>query len=118
MEAKPEQAGAAKGAAPSQTVRVDFERVDQLINLVGELVIKEAMLSQAVDKLVLTMGDDVLPEIESLKLLASEIQEGVIAIRAQPVKPLFQRMERTIRDASTMTGKRVRLVMKGGGREG
>lgn len=113
LEAKPEPLGQAKGAAPPQTIRVDFERVDKLINLVGELVIKEAMLSQAVEKLALSTGDDVLQEIEGLKLLAGEIQEGVMAIRAQPVKPLFQRMARTIRDASTMTGKRVRLVMKG-----
>ncbi len=105
-------------AAPTpQTIRVDFERVDKLINLVGELVIKEAMLSQAVGKLALTTGDDVLQEIDGLKHLAGEIQEGVMAIRAQPVKPLFQRMARTIRDASTMTGKRVRLVMKGEGAE-
>lgn len=106
-------AAASKTSASPQTIRVDFERVDKLINLVGELVIKEAMLSQAVGKLELTTGDDVLQEIDGLKQLAGEIQEGVMAIRAQPVKPLFQRMARTIRDASTMTGKRVRLVMKG-----
>ena len=105
--------GASKSAASPQTIRVDFERVDKLINLVGELVIKEAMLSQAVGKLSLTTGDEVLQEIDGLKQLAGEIQEGVMAIRAQPVKPLFQRMARTIRDASTMTGKRVRLIMKG-----
>lgn len=113
VEAKPMPPASAKSAATSQTIRVDSERMDKLINLVGELVIKEAMLSQAVDKLDLTMGDDILQEIEGLKQLAGEIQEGVMAIRAQPVKPLFQRMARTIRDASTMTGKRVRLVMKG-----
>lgn len=106
-------AAVSKTVASPQTIRVDFERVDKLINLVGELVIKEAMLSQAVGKLNLTTGDDVLQEIDGLKQLAGEIQEGVMAIRAQPVKPLFQRMARTIRDASTMTGKRVRLVMKG-----
>ncbi|UWQ94533.1 chemotaxis protein CheA [Rhodobacteraceae bacterium M385] len=100
-------------AASLQTIRVDFERVDKLINLVGELVIKEAMLTQAVGTLDLPTGHDVLQEIEGLKQLAGEIQEGVMAIRAQPVKPLFQRMARTIRDAGTMTGKRVKLVMKG-----
>ncbi len=109
---KPSAAGAKAQASP-QTIRVDFERVDKLINLVGELVIKEAMLSQAVGKLDLPTGNDVLQELDGLKQLAGEIQEGVMAIRAQPVKPLFQRMARTIRDASTMTGKRVRLVMKG-----
>ncbi|MEJ6395424.1 chemotaxis protein CheA [Gymnodinialimonas sp. 2305UL16-5] len=96
-----------------QTIRVDFERVDKLINLVGELVIKEAMLSQSVASLDLATGSDVLLELESLKQLAGEIQEGVMSIRAQPIKPLFQRMARTIRDASSMTGKRVKLVMKG-----
>lgn len=111
--AKPAPSEPPKGAAAPQTIRVDFERVDKLINLVGELVIKEAMLSQAVGALDLTTGDDVLQEIEGLKQLAGEIQEGVMAIRAQPVKPLFQRMARTLRDASAMTGKRVRLVMKG-----
>ncbi|ABD55758.1 chemotaxis protein CheA [Jannaschia sp. CCS1] len=110
---KPTAPDAAKTTAAPQTIRVDFERVDKLINLVGELVIKEAMLSQAVEKLNLTNGNDVLQEIEGLKQLAGEIQEGVMAIRAQPVKPLFQRMARTIRDASTTTGKRVRLTMKG-----
>ena len=112
---KPNEAkasGASKQPTP-QTIRVDFERVDKLINLVGELVIKEAMLSQSVAALNLPTGSDVLLELESLKQLAGEIQEGVMAIRAQPVKPLFQRMARTIRDASAMTGKRVKLVMKG-----
>lgn len=113
---RPKAEGSPQAAAPStslQTIRVDFERVDKLINLVGELVIKEAMLTQAVGTLNLPTGHDVLQEIEGLKQLAGEIQEGVMAIRAQPVKPLFQRMARTIRDAGTMTGKRVRLVMKG-----
>ncbi len=102
----------ARIAAP-QTIRVDFERVDKLINLVGELVIKEAMLSQAVGKLTLNTGNEVLQELDGLKQLAGEIQEGVMAIRAQPIKPLFQRMGRTIREAAAMTNKRVRLVMKG-----
>lgn len=110
---KPTPIEVSKPAPVPQTIRVDFERVDKLINLVGELVIKEAMLSQAVEKLNLKNGSDVLKEIEGLKQLAGEIQEGVTAIRAQPVKPLFQRMARTIRDAGMTTGKRVRLVMKG-----
>ncbi|WP_341861991.1 chemotaxis protein CheA [Gymnodinialimonas sp. 57CJ19] len=113
---KPKVESAPQPAAPTaslQTIRVDFERVDKLINLVGELVIKEAMLTQAVGTIDLPTGHDVLQEIEGLKQLAGEIQEGVMAIRAQPVKPLFQRMARTIRDAGTMTGKRVKLVMKG-----
>ena len=107
--AKPENASKAAGA----TIRVDLERVDKLINLVGELVIKEAMLSQSINQMGLPSESDVSVGLESLKQLAGEIQEGVMAIRAQPVKPMFQRMSRIVREAGTATGKRVRLITQG-----
>ena len=97
----------------STTIRVDLERVDKLINLVGELVIKEAMLSQSITKIALPSENEVSVGLESLKQLADEIQEGVMAIRAQPVKPMFQRMARIVREAGLATGKRVRLVTQG-----
>jgi two-component system chemotaxis sensor kinase CheA len=95
------------------TIRVDLERIDRLINLVGELVIKEAMLSQAVETLNAPRASSMSTALESLKQIASEIQDGVMAIRAQPVKPLFQRMARTAREASAATGKPVRFVTIG-----
>ncbi|MGR3802771.1 MAG: chemotaxis protein CheA [Marinibacterium profundimaris] len=95
------------------TIRVDLERVDKLINLVGELVIKEAMLSQSIAVLDLPSENDVSTGLESLKQLAGEIQEGVMAIRAQPVKPMFQRMARIVREAASATGKRVHFVTRG-----
>ncbi|MCC5969482.1 MAG: chemotaxis protein CheA [Pararhodobacter sp.] len=95
------------------TIRVDLERVDKLINLVGELVIKEAMLSQSISNIALPSENEVSVGLESLKQLAGEIQEGVMAIRAQPVKPMFQRMSRIVREAGIATGKRVRLVTQG-----
>ena len=97
----------------SATIRVDLERVDKLINLVGELVIKEAMLSQSITKIALPSENEVSVGLESLKQLAGEIQEGVMAIRAQPVKPMFQRMSRIVREAGIATKKRVRLVTQG-----
>lgn len=106
--------GRAKGGS---TIRVDLDRVDKLINLVGELVIKEAILSQSVAEMELPSESQVSASLESLKQLASDIQEGVMAIRAQPVKPIFQRMARTVRDASLATGKRVRLITQGEGTE-
>ena len=106
-EPKEKQRG---GAA---TIRVDLERVDKLINLVGELVIKEAMLSQSIAVLDLPSENDVSTGLESLKQLAGEIQEGVMAIRAQPVKPMFQRMARIVREAASATGKRVHFVTRG-----
>ena len=95
------------------TIRVDLERVDKLINLVGELVIKEAMLSQSIACLELPSENEVSTGLESLKQLAGEIQEGVMAIRAQPVKPMFQRMARIVREAALATGKRVHFITRG-----
>ncbi|MGZ9811307.1 chemotaxis protein CheA [Pseudoroseicyclus sp. H15] len=99
------------------TLRVELDRVDRLINTVGELIINQAMLSQRIAELDLPKGADVEVELEDYKLLAREIQEGVMAIRAQPVKPLFQRMARIVREASAATGKSARLVTVGEGTE-
>lgn len=91
------------------TVRVDLARVDRLINLVGELVISHAMLSQS----VATGGAAMAEGLDALGKLTREIQESVLAIRAQPVKPLFQRMARAVREAGGALGKPVELVTSG-----
>lgn len=115
---KQAKSGAASAAsAPKATLRVDLGRVDRLINAVGELIINQAMLSQRVAELDLPNGGDVDTELENYKHLARDIQEGVMAIRAQPVKPLFQRMARIVREASQATGKSVELVTSGEGTE-
>ncbi|WP_420862348.1 chemotaxis protein CheW [Algirhabdus cladophorae] len=98
---------------PRPTLRVDLERVDRLINTVGELIINQAMIAQQIDKLQSHNVTDLQNDLEDYKLLAREIQEGVMAIRAQPVKPLFQRMGRIVREASEATGKRAKLVTIG-----
>ena len=104
--AKPEVANA-------PTIRVDLERVDRLINLVGELVINQAMLSQRVLEAGLARSSSVAAGLGALEQLTREIQEGVMAIRAQPVKPLFQRMSRIVRELTDATGKIVRLRTEG-----
>ncbi|MEL6649117.1 MAG: ATP-binding protein, partial [Pseudomonadota bacterium] len=71
------------------------------------------MLSQSVDELDIARGSGVSAALDSLKQIASEIQEGVMAIRAQPVKPMFQRMARIVREAGSATGKQVRFVTIG-----
>ncbi|MEL7011789.1 MAG: chemotaxis protein CheA [Pseudomonadota bacterium] len=118
MDATAPKANSASNTAPSKaksssTIRVDLDRIDKLINLVGELVIKEAMLSQSIDELDIARGSGVSASLDSLKQIASEIQEAVMAIRAQPVKPMFQRMARIVREAASATGKRVRFVTIG-----
>ncbi|MDP2214192.1 chemotaxis protein CheA [Phenylobacterium sp.] len=104
-------AGAPTAATP--TIRVDLDRVDRLINAVGELVIQQAMLSQRVFESGLARSSDVALGLEDLELLTREIQDSVMAIRAQPVKSVFQRMPRLVREVADLVGKKVRLVMDG-----
>ncbi|MBY6058490.1 chemotaxis protein CheA [Leisingera daeponensis] len=98
---------------PKPTLRVELERVDRLINAVGELIINHSMLAQQIANLNVSDTRDVETELEGFKNLARDIQEGVMAIRAQPVKPLFQRMARIVREASAATGKTCKLVTEG-----
>jgi len=100
-------------AAAAVTIRVDLDRVDRLINVVGELVIQQAMLAQRVIESGLARSSGISVGLEDLELLTREIQDSVMAIRAQPVKSVFQRMPRLVREVGEMTGKRVRLVTEG-----
>jgi len=105
------QATAARARA---TIRVDLDRVDRLINVVGELVINQAMLSQAIEQTGLGgIGSAVGMGLDELKQLTREIQDSVMAIRAQPVKPLFDRMHRIVRESAEASGKEARLVTEG-----
>ncbi len=100
-------------SAAGQTIRVDLDRVDRLINLVGELVINQALLSQSVIENDSNGVSSINMGLEELQQLTREIQDSVMAIRAQPVKPVFQRMARTVREIADITGKSVRLVTEG-----
>ena len=113
--AKPEAAAAANAA--QNTIRVDLDRVDRLINLVGELVINQAMLTQRVLEAGAVKNASIATGLDDLEHLTREIQESVMAIRAQPVRPLFQRMARIVREVADATGKNVRLKTEGEGAE-
>ncbi len=106
-------AAQASQSAAGQTIRVDLDRVDRLINLVGELVINQAMLSQSVVENDTNGTSSINMGLEELQQLTREIQDSVMAIRAQPVKPVFQRMARTVREIADITGKSVRLITEG-----
>ncbi|MGP9789101.1 chemotaxis protein CheA [Roseinatronobacter sp. NSM] len=110
--AAPTDASAAKsGQATGQaaTIRVSLDRVDKLMNMIGELVIKEAMLYQVIETAGFTEDPDVVTALEGIRQLAGDIQESVMSIRAQPLKLVFQRMHRILREAADATGKKVRL---------
>ena len=109
--------GGAKTVAAAATIRVDLERVDRMIDLVGELVINQAMLAQRVAESGLARSSTVAIGLDELEQLTREIQDSVMAIRAQPVKSVFQRMPRLVREIAGSTGKQVRLVMDGEGTE-
>ena len=111
QEPAPGDASDARG--PKPTLRVDLDRVDRLINSVGELIINQAMIAQRLQDMALASDDDVSLHVEDYRLLARDIQEAVMAIRAQPVKPLFQRMSRILREAAEATGKSARLLTFG-----
>ncbi len=106
-------AKAESAAAAPVTIRVDLDRVDRMIDLVGELVINEAMLSQRVLEAGITRASGVAMALEELEHLTREIQDSVMAIRAQPVRSVFQRMPRLVREVAAQTGKQVRLIMEG-----
>ena len=111
--AAPSKAPKAASEAPVQTVRVSVDRIERVINLVGELVITQAMLSQRISESDLPQHSAIVEGLDEFKMLTRDIQESVMAIRAQPVKPLFQRMTRIVREASQATGKPARLVSDG-----
>ena len=110
-------AQAEASSSVSATIRVDLDRVDRMIDLVGELVITEAMLSQRVLEAGLARTSAVAMALEELEALTREIQDSVMAIRAQPVRSVFQRMPRLVRELAIQTSKQVRLIMEGEGTE-
>ena len=79
----------------------------------GELVINQAMLAQSVAEAGLPPNSAVMTGLEAFMMLTRDIQDSVMMIRAQPVKPLFQRMGRIVREASAAVGKEVRLKTEG-----
>lgn len=113
QEAKGGDGGKKSSEPRNSTIRVDLNRVDRLINLVGELVISEAMLRQSMNELPVSANSAVSEAIGQLKTLSGVLQESVMAIRAQPVRGLFQRMSRIVRESSRQAGKTARLVMVG-----
>lgn len=101
----------------AQSVRVDVGKIDRLVNLVGELVITQAMLAQHEATLPPDLCPGLTRGLETLSQHLRELQDGVMAIRTQPVRTVFSRMPRLVREVAGMLGKDVRLVITGEGTE-
>ena len=92
----------------SQTIRVDLPKLDQLLNLVGELVIRGSILADR-----LSPADQERVELPQLSRLTRQIQDSVMSLRAQPIKQAFSRVPRMLRELSVETGKQVALEVDG-----
>ncbi|HHG90343.1 MAG TPA: chemotaxis protein CheA [Devosia sp.] len=110
----------AKKASPApaktsaiQTIRVDLEKVDRVVNMVGELVITQSMLTQQMDDRLRAQYQELVRGVEVLAQTTRGLQDAVMAIRAQPVKSVFSRMPRLVRELNAKTGKKIRLEMVG-----
>ena len=105
------RATATKPAAT--TTRIELERIDRVVNMVGELVISQAMLGQVVQDLPETASGRLIQILEEVVHHTRELKDSVMSMRAQPVGSVFQRMPRLVREVAAKTHKKVRLEMVG-----
>ena len=101
----------------SSSIRVGIEKVDQLINLVGELVITQAMIEQRTGALDPMMHEHLLNSVSQLTRNTRDLQEAVMSIRMMPMDYVFSRFPRMVRDLATKLNKRVEFVTHGAATE-
>ncbi|AVJ18210.1 chemotaxis protein CheA [Serratia sp. MYb239] len=106
-----------KAATESSSIRVAVEKVDQLINLVGELVITQSMLAQRSGTLDPVAHGDLLNSMSQLERNARDLQESVMSIRMMPMEYVFSRFPRLVRDLAGKLNKQVELTLQGSSTE-
>ncbi|MGE5517556.1 MAG: chemotaxis protein CheA [Bacteroidota bacterium] len=111
--AAPPAAASTGGPVHTASIRVDLDKVDRLVNMVGELVITQAMLGQQASGFSVESHPELIQGLQELSHHTRELQESVMAIRAQPVKALFSKAPRLVRDLAGKLAKQARLVMSG-----
>lgn len=112
--AKPAAKAEKPAAGPeTSTIRVSVEKVDQLINLVGELVITQAMLAQNSRGLDPVVYQQLVSGLTDLDRNTRDLQEAVMSIRMIPMSTVFSRFPRMLRDLANKLGKKVELVTQG-----
>ncbi len=104
------QAQAPKRSVADSAIRVDVDLLDNLMNMVGELVLARNQLVRG----VMETGDSgLVRSAQRLGMITSELQEGIMKTRMQPIEHIWSKLPRVIRDLSTSLGKQVELVMEG-----
>ena len=104
-------ARAAKPAAT--TTRIELEKIDRVVNMVGELVIAQAMLGQIVHDLPEGVSDRLSQILDEVVHHTRELKDGLMSMRAQAVGTVFQRMPRLVRETAQKVGKKIRLELSG-----
>ncbi|PMS37484.1 CheA signal transduction histidine kinase [Trinickia symbiotica] len=104
---------AAAATSEGGSIRVGVEKVDQLINLVGELVITQAMLAETTSTFDPALHDRLFNGMAQLERNARDLQEAVMSIRMMPMDYVFSRFPRLVRDLAAKLGKEVELVTFG-----
>ena len=112
-----EAAAAPRAKAVATTTRVELDKIDRVVNLVGELVIAQAMLGQVVQGMPEEATGRLVQVLEEVSHHTRELKDSVMSMRAQPIGAVFQRMPRLVRELAAKTGKKVRLEMHGEGTE-
>ena len=108
-DAQRPQASPGQSAADS-TIRVDVSLLDKLMNLVGELVLARNQILQFANR---TEESGLLATSQRLNLITTELQEGVMKTRMQPIGNIWSKFPRVVRDLATRCGKQVRIEMEG-----
>jgi len=109
--------GAPAKHSATTTIRVDLDKIDRVVNMVGELVISQTMLGQLLQNMQATADGRLAQVLEDVFLHTRELKNSVMSMRAQPVRSVFQRMSRLVRELAVKTGKRARLETFGEGTE-
>ncbi len=107
----------AAASSESSSIRVSIEKVDQMINLVGELVITQAMLAQTASQIDPVIHEKLLNGLNQLERNTRDLQESVMSIRMMPISFVFSRFPRVVRDVAAKLGKKVELKTIGEGTE-
>jgi len=106
-----------RAPAAESSIRVAVEKVDQIINQVGELIITQAMLSQLSGVLDPAIHDTLLNCIGQLERNARDLQQSVMSIRMMPMEYVFSRFPRLVHDLAGKLNKEVELQLRGGSAE-
>jgi two-component system chemotaxis sensor kinase CheA len=110
-------AEAGKGGADSSSIRVAIEKIDELMNSVGEIVITQSMLTQLSSRVHGDTADRLRTGLAQLERNVRELQESVMRVRMLPISSVFSRFPRLVRDLSQRLGKNIELKMTGEGTE-